>query len=166
MTKKKTLAAVFALAATLTLGAGAGYKIGRTAATNNDNAPLIGSVMQDGTIYAGISPDIHKPMYATTQDAPGLYSLNNAVAYCSALQENGRHDFHAPSEGELDVLYQNRDKGRLKGTFNETGSYPAGWYGSSSPDGSEGYGGWAQSFRNGKQRDFIIFNRSSLRCVR
>jgi hypothetical protein len=37
-----------------------------------------------------------------------------------------------PTEDELNVLYENRNKGKLKGTFNETGSTPAGRYWSSS----------------------------------
>ena len=65
---------------------------------------------------------------------------------------------------ELNVLYQNRNKGKLKGTFNETGSNPAGLYWSSTANSSAA---WAQFFSDGAQ----IFNHlrtkdSSLRLVR
>jgi hypothetical protein len=62
-------------------------------------------------------------------------------------------------------FWQNRDRGTLKGTFNVTGSNPAGWYWSSWMEDeynlawdqrfSDGYQGW-----NGKDYE------SSLRCVR
>jgi hypothetical protein len=70
-----------------------------------------------------------------------------------------------PSRGELDVLFENRHKGKLKGTFNETGSERAGWYWSSSPFGDL-LSGWAQRFSDGSQDyDFKLVD-SSLRCVR
>ena len=141
---------------------------GLPAAANDAAKPKtaieIGDEMEDGTIYAGISPDTHKPMYATPADAPGTYTFNEAAKYASRLDAHGRHDFHVPSSGELNVLWENRNQGKLKGTFNETGSDPAGWYWSSSP---YYYGnGWTQRFsdggQNGNGRDIV----SSLRCVR
>jgi hypothetical protein len=65
---------------------------------------------------------------------------------------------------ELNALYQNRDKGSLKGTFNETGSDPAGWYWSSSPGISNT--GWVQRFSDGNQNYGHRLSDSSLRCVR
>ena len=59
------------------------------------------------------------------------------------------------------MLFQNR---AAIGGFNETGSYPAGWYWSSSPYYS--CGGWTQRFRGGYQFYGIIYGDSSLRCVR
>jgi len=58
------------------------------------------------------------------------------------------------------VLFRNR---AAIGGFNEKGSYPAGWYWSS----TEGYcGAWAQLFSNGIQgRDFKDSDLF-LRCVR
>ena len=127
-------------------------------------APEIGDEMEDGTILAGYYRG--KPLYATPQDAPGTYTFNQAARYAAKyaakLDAHGHHDFHPPSIGELNVLYQNRNKGKLKGTFNETGSYPAGWYWSSSP--SYDYG-WAQRFSDGGQYSYRGLD-SSLRCVR
>ena len=132
-------------------------------AAKGKTAPEIGDEMEDGTILAGYYEG--KPLYATPKDAPGTYTFNQAAKYAKNLDAHGHHDFHAPSKGELNVLYQNRDKGKLKGTFNETGSNPAGWYWSSSPDGNYG-GAWAQRFSDGNQYYYHRGYDSSLRCVR
>jgi Protein of unknown function (DUF1566) len=128
------------------------------------SGPTPGDAMPDGTIYAGISPESHKPMYTTPCDAPGTYTFNEAAKYASRLDAHGYHDFHAPTRGELNVLWKNRDKGKLAGTFNVTGSYPAVWYWSSSPD--DFTSGWAQRFSDGSQLNYFRFYASSLRCVR
>ena len=63
-------------------------------------------------------------MYATPKDA-GTYDFNEAAKYAKNSTLTAK-DFRVPTKGELNVLYQNRDKGKLKGTFNETGSFPPG----------------------------------------
>jgi hypothetical protein len=120
----------------------------------------VGDEMEDGTIYAGISPDTHKPMYARPKDESGTYSFNEAAKQAKNIGDG----FHVPTRNELNVLYENRNKGKLAGTFNVTGSNPAGWYWSSAPSS---YGvAWARRFSDGSQlynsRDFD----SSLRLVR
>jgi Protein of unknown function (DUF1566) len=126
--------------------------------------PRPGDEMPDGTIYAGVSPDTGKPMYATPADAPTTFTFKKAAQYAKNLDAHGHKDFRVPTKNELNVLYQNRDKGKLKGTFNETGSYPAGWYWSSSqPDGINA---WDQRFSDGYQLHGNRGNFSSLRCVR
>jgi hypothetical protein len=123
-----------------------------------------GDQMPDGTVFAGKSPDTNEAMYTTPADAPGTYTFNEAAEYANHLDAHGHHDFRAPSEGELNVLFQNRNKGNLKGTFNETGSNPAGWYWSS----SHVYGNtaWAQRFNSGYQYNNTKYFDSSLRCMR
>jgi hypothetical protein len=121
-------------------------------------APEIGDEMEDGTILAGYYED--KPLYATPRDAPGTYTFNEAAKYAKDLDAHGHHDFHAPSKGELNVLFKNRV---LVGGFNETGSAPAGWYWSSS---QYTIIGWAQRFSDGIQDYFVKASESSLRCVR
>jgi len=121
-------------------------------------APEIGDEMADGTIYAGISPDTNKPMYARPKDESGTFTFNEAAKHVLKL------DFRVPSKNELNVLYENRTKGKLAGTFNVTGSDPAGWYWSSTPNY---YGSaWAQRFSDGYQADYFRFYDSSLRLVR
>jgi uncharacterized protein (DUF2345 family) len=125
-------------------------------------APEIGDEMEDGTILAGYYQG--KPLYATPKDAPATYTFNEAAKYAKNLDAHGHHDFHAPSQDELTVLYENRNKGRLKGTFNETGSHPAGWYWSSSPRSFDT--AWTQRFSDGNQCNHFRNYVSSLRCVR
>jgi hypothetical protein len=121
-----------------------------------------GDEMEDGTILAGYYEG--KPLYATPKDAPGTCTFNEAVKYAKNLDRHGHHDFHVPSKGEQNVLWENRNKGKLAGTFNETGSYPAGWYWSSSPYGY--FTAWAQRFSDGCQLSDNRVIYSSLRCVR
>lgn len=126
-------------------------------------APEIGHEMEDGTIYAGISPDTGKAMYATRADALWVYTFNEAARYAKELEARGHKDWRVPTRSELNVLYENRNKGKLKGTFNETGSFPAGWYWSSSRFNR--HFTWAQRFSDGK-REYGREGFSSLRCVR
>jgi hypothetical protein len=126
----------------------------------------IGDEMKDGTIYAGISPDSGKPLYTTPRDAPGAYTHEQATEYAKNLDAHGHHDFRVPNPDELDVLYENRDKGKLKGTFNETSSDPAGYYFASTP--YETVHSWgSQRFSDGYYFPLSCrINNSSLRCVR
>jgi Protein of unknown function (DUF1566) len=133
-------------------------------AAKGKTAPEIGDEMEDGTILAGYYEG--KPLYATPRDAPGTYTFNEAAKYAKNLDAHGHHDFHAPSQGELNLLWENRNKGKLKGTFNETGSVSAGWYWSSTPNYYRGNfsGAWTQRFSDGGQS--VRMGDSSLRLVR
>jgi hypothetical protein len=122
----------------------------------------IGDEMEDGTILAGYYEG--RPLYAAPRDAPGTYTFNEAVKYASRFDAHGHHDFHAPSEGELNVLFENRNRGKLKGTFNETGALPGGWYWSST---SLDYDNAAmQRFNRGSQLVLNKLTALSLRLVR
>jgi hypothetical protein len=126
------------------------------------SAPQIGDEMEDGTILAGYYEG--RPLYTTPKDAPGTYTFNEAITYAKSLDAHGHHDFHAPSKGELNVLWENRNAGALKGTFNETGSYPGGWYLLFTPRkaGSAGARRFSDGQAGAGSRDLV----SSLRCVR
>src|SRR5947209_3092432 len=95
-----------------------------------------GDCMPDGTIYAGISPDTHKPMYATPADAALTMEWTQAMKYAEELDAHGHRDWRVPTKGELNLLFNNR---AAIGGFDESGSYPAGWYWSSTAfeDGEE-----------------------------
>jgi hypothetical protein len=123
-------------------------------------APQIGARMEDGTVYAGVSPETEKAMYATPADAPLTCTFNQAQEYAGKLDVLGHKDWRVPTKGELNVLFQNR---AAIGGFNETGSNPAGWYWSSSP---ANVNGWAQRFSDGPSYGNNRDNPSSLRCVR
>ena len=126
--------------------------------------PSPGDAMPDGTIFAGISPDTDKPMYTTQADAPLTMKWGAAMQYADGLDAHGHQDWRMPTKGELNMLWENRDKGKLKGTFNETSSERAGWYWSSAE--FDIFNARAQRFSDGTQdwnyKGFV----SSLRCVR
>jgi len=119
-------------------------------------APDVGDEMEDGTILAGYYEG--KPLYATPRDAPAPYSFNQAAEYAKKLDAHGHHDFHVPSEGELNILWDNRDKGKLKGTFH----YATYW------SSSQFYytNAWVQRFSDGNQHSFCRGDGAYLRCVR
>ncbi len=164
--KNSGLIAAFALEAVL--AAGMGYVIGRTAdhsASGNAAPAATVKLMPDGTVRAGLSPSTGAPLFTTLADAPGSpsYNFDEAEAYCAASQEHGHNDWRVPAKGELMVLWENRNKGKLQGTFNETAD-PASWYWSSSP-AAWGFD-WAQHFSDGDQDYNLPLFGSSLRCVR
>src|SRR5262249_43471600 len=124
----------------------------------------IGDRMEDGTVYAGISPDTGEKMFTTPEDAPLTMKWERAMDYAAMLEAHGRKDWRVPTRAELNVLYENRDKGALKGTFNVTGSYPAGLYWSSTEGNYAD--AWTQRFSDGNQGWDNEDLDSSLRCVR
>jgi hypothetical protein len=118
--------------------------------------------MQDGTVFAGISPDTGKAMYVTPADAPLTYTFNQARKYAATLDAHGHKDWRVPTQGELKVLYNNR---AAIGGFDTSGSVSRGWYRSSSED-SVDYNAWYQRFSDGHQLNYYKSFDSSLRCVR
>jgi len=123
-----------------------------------------GDRMEHGTIYAGISPDTGKKMFTTPTDASLTMKWKKAMEYAAGLDAHGHHDWRVPTIDELNVLWENRDKGALKGTFNVTGSLPAAWYWSSTEDYNTT--AWNQRFSDGDQNWINKGNDSSVRCVR
>jgi hypothetical protein len=91
----------------------------------------IGDTMLDGTVYAGLSPETGKAMYATPNDAPLTMKWEQAVEYAATLDAHGRNDWRVSTKGELNVLLQNRS---AVGGFNEETYSASGsdWYLSSS----------------------------------
>jgi hypothetical protein len=125
--------------------------------------PQPGDEMEDGTIYAGISPDTNKPMYTTPRDAPLTMKWTQAQEYAAQLDTRGHQDWRVPTKGELNVLFNNR---AAIGGFNVGGSYPAGWYWSSMQTSFGRPGAWGQRFSDGHQGSYFDDDISSLRCVR
>ncbi len=123
--------------------------------------PKIGDKMLDGTIFAGISPETNKPMYATPADALLTMEFNHATDYAAKLDAHGHRDWRVPTKNELNILFNNR---AAIGGFNVSGSNPAGWYWSATPYYL--WYAWCQRFSDGLQHDTNKANRSSVRCVR
>ncbi len=127
--------------------------------------PQIGDTMADGTKFAGISPDTGKPMYALPADTPLTVKWKQAMAYADTFRRHGhpKSTFRVPTTGELNVLFQNRAK---IGGFNETGSYPSGWYWSSTEHRGNADCAWVQRFVDGRRDWHPESFESSLRLVR
>ena len=115
-------------------------------AGDSANEVEIGEVMPDGTVYAGVSPESGKAMFTTAADAPATCTFDEAQEYAAKLDAHGHRDWRVPTQSEINVLFQNRD---AIGGFDISGSFPAGWYWSSSLDFN--YTAWGQRFSDGSQ---------------
>src|SRR5262245_55448163 len=103
-----------------------GEDCGYFAVTGNSRDAVslkLGDRMEDDTIYTGISPDTGRPMYTMPADGPLTMQWNKAMDYAAGLDAYGHRDWRVPSRKELNMLWHNREKGALKGTFNVT-MYP------------------------------------------
>jgi hypothetical protein len=105
--------------------------------------------LDDGGVYVGLSPSSGKPLHATLADLPDYKTYEEALE--AAEQLKSLHPTaHVPTAWELDRnLFENRNKGHLKGTFNTRGSFPGGMYRSSASFGN--HSALVQWFDNGDQ---------------
>jgi hypothetical protein len=91
-------------------------------------APLRAGDLDDGGVYVGPSAENGKPLHAALADLPEYKTDLEAVAAAERLQAE-HPTAHVPTHRELDKnLYANRNTGRLKGTFNTSGSTPESVY--------------------------------------
>jgi hypothetical protein len=120
-----------------------------------------GTVMPDGTIYAGISPDTGRAFYAAAQDATVTLDWNEAIKHARKSTAHSYNDWRVPTKGELNVLFNNR---AAIGDFNLSGSFPEGCYWSSSKGGDRDV--LFQRFSDGNQFYYDRSGRLSVRCVR
>ena len=112
----------------------------------------IGSVIADGTVYVGSSPDSGEPLFAAREDMPMLLTWHQAKLVLSpGLVFNNNADWRLPTENELNLLCEHKHQGAFRSTFNESDSESEGRYWSSSADTD--YLGYAvaQQFQNGYQ---------------
>ena len=73
----------------------------------------IGTVMEDGTIYAGVSPQTGKLLFVMPEDAP-LMDYTATVDHVNALNREKAYshdDWRIPIVSELGVIHQNKEKG-------------------------------------------------------
>ena len=97
-------------------------------------APQIGD-LDDGGIYVGKSATTGEDLHAALTDLPDYKTHEEALA--AAEQLKSLHPTaHVPTPEELDKnLFDNRNTGHLKGTFNTSGSHPGSVYRSSATYG-------------------------------
>jgi len=82
----------------------------------------IGTVMADKTVYAGVSPVSGKMLFVLPRDESHLLTYNEAVDYADTLNKVkcfDHDDWRLPTQRELEVIFANKEKGALTGTFNE-----------------------------------------------
>lgn len=131
-----------------------------------EQQPAPGSVMQDGSIYVGISSHTGRPLYAMAEDAPGLLNYEEAKQYARTATAGGHNDWRVPSETELAQLFRSKNVGKLTGTFNENAADPKSWY-QATPE----FHGYNDSdneinFANGNRDYEMKVAKASLRLVR
>lgn len=87
--------------------------------------------LDDGGIYVGLSAEDGEPLHAALKDLPDYKTYEGALA--AAEQLKAEHPTaHVPTPKELDEnLFDNRNTGHLKNTFNTSGSGPGSVYRSS-----------------------------------
>jgi hypothetical protein len=119
----------------------------------------VGDKLPDGTIYAGLSPDTQRPMYAAAADASLAMDFNAAAEYASKSEAHDHKDWRVPTKEELNLLYQNKNKGFLKGSFGAV-------YWSSTEVSYSTDFACEQVFFGGHQDVFSKGHRYNLRCVR
>lgn len=135
-------------------------------ATNDDantKAALRVGDLDDGGVYVGLSAENGKPLHAALADLAEYQTYEEALA--AAEQMKSLHPTaHVPTPKELDKnLFDNRNTGHLKGTFNTSGSFPAGAYRFSAPYLNSS--GRVQYFENRYQDYGDMFGRLSVRLV-
>lgn len=106
-------------------------------------------------------------LLAAASDAGAPYE---AAQTCAALTSNGHADWYLPALNELNTVWQATQMGtaassNLKSTFNQSGSYPAGWYWSSTARGTNG-NAWLERFSDGEQTYGSYANAIQVRCAR
>lgn len=119
-------------------------------------APVIGQSMEDGTVYAGISPDTGRAMYATPKDTGLCATWHKAMDHAATLDAHGHKDWRVPTADELNQLFRHcADIG---------GFLTYGWYWSSSQLDKDH--AWAQRFSDWSRFNSHKNLTSALRCVR
>jgi hypothetical protein len=139
-------------------------KIGNNSAVSA-SAPHVGDP-DDGGIYVGLSAENGKPLHAALADEPESLPLDKAFEAAEKMRKQpGRENAHVPTPKELNVnLYQNKDEGKLAGTFNTSDSVCDGCYRSSEP--GRKMDEWrVQWFGDGRQDSVYRYTPLPLRLV-
>jgi hypothetical protein len=140
------------------------YPLGKTQETIDSAEPQVGD-LDGGGVYVGKSATTGLPLHAALADEPEYQTFDEAYAAAEEMRKQpGRENAHVPTPDELNVnLHQNKDKGKLSGTFNTSGSFPAGVYLSSTPYSSNT--ARVQWFNDGQQGFSNKLDRLPVRLV-
>lgn len=120
-----------------------------------------GDKMKDGTVYAGLSPTTHKPLFVAPQDDKTKMTFQAAVRKARTLTLGKHSDWRVPSEAELNLLQAVHDEGALRGTFN-----PHAMYWAAPPP--KAINNWCQTIANpaDDRKGRYSMDRESIRFVR
>ena len=119
--------------------------------------------LDDGGTYAGLSAEDGKPLHAALKDLPDYKTYEGALAAAEQLKSE-HPTAHVPTPKELDKnLFDNRNTGHLKHTFNTSGSTPGSVYRSSAS--SSDNLARVQWFDDGGQNYYYRTNRLPVRLV-
>jgi hypothetical protein len=141
-------------------------------------APDIGTRMEDGTVYAGLSPNTGRMLFVMPVDTPLMthaFAVGRARSM-NIVQSFGHSDWRLPTFQELHVIFLNRRKGALRDTFNEAAAN----YGSlGRPQEYREAPGWyrtdywasyntkqTQSFKDGTTAPLFDMDLASVRFIR
>jgi hypothetical protein len=81
----------------------------------------VGQKMADGSVFAGLTADGKKQIYAMPTDLDVTMTFNHAVERVKQLNADkalGHGDWQIPAFENASVLQKNQNEGTLKGTFN------------------------------------------------
>jgi len=130
-----------------------------TRAPRKQAASEVGDKTADGWVYAGLSPDTGKPLFAAPADA-GRMDWPSAV---KAADDSGAR---LPSAGELKQLFNNRAK---IGGFDQTSPVVSYYWSSTYKEDQlyhDGLYAMAQGFEDGRQQPGDINTNLSVRFVK
>lgn len=85
------------------------------------SAAQIGDVMEDGSIYAGISPDTNTPFFVASADHVKGLSVQKMLNYLSSEEPHGHRDWQIASRQETIHIFENRMLGKLNSLFGSEG---------------------------------------------
>lgn len=135
----------------------------------------LGAKMADGSIYAGLTADGKAQIFAMPTDLELMMTFNDAVKAVQKLNTQkalGHDDWQIPRVENLRVLYENQDKGALKGTFDDAavrGSGYSGRYWSSTEDRDDSSWVYVVGFWGGSEnwylKDYVRFACRPVRLV-
>lgn len=117
--------------------------------------------MQDGTVYAGLSPETGAPLYVLPIKVPLSLTFNEAREYAPELKACGHNDWRLPSPRELDVVFNNR---AAIGGFDESWTGREGLYWTSRE--VQGTDAMVQRFSDGASSFVYTRNRAAVCYVR
>jgi hypothetical protein len=129
--------------------------------TENSTELQPGDELPDETIYAGTLDG--RAIYAAPFDSFLEKTFNQAAEFARQMNREtylGHDDWRVPTKDEMSLLFNNR---AAIGEFDASGSYPDGWYWSSSVND---YYAWLQCFRDGRQLWDDKALKASVRTVR